>query len=201
MKNKNNIMIITAVIVSLLAVITVVLVTGFMSSANGGESVISIAPVSVASPVESSVYQSAVSEPAAEISENSEAVGDGIGQKVVALASALIGTPFTENGAAPDGFDNSGFIYYVLRENGYITCPRTTEAQSVMGAKISYYDEVKPGDLMFFGTDDASEAAYGGIFIGKGKMIACLSTSMEVCEVDVTTKYYTSRFYGAISLS
>lgn len=202
MKNKNNIMIITTVIVSLLAVIAVVLVTGFMSSASGGESVFSAESsseaLSEALPVESSVVESVFSEPSQETSEVS---GDGIGQKVADSASTLIGTPFTENGASPDGFDNSGFIYYVLRENGYITCPRTTEAQSVMGAKISYYDEMKPGDLMFFGTDDASEAAYGGIFIGKGKMIACLSTSMEVCEVDVTTKYYTSRFYGAISLS
>lgn len=203
MKNKNNIMIITAVIVSLLAVIAVVLVTGFMSSANGGESVISVNPPPVEISSETPAVESVpeVSEPTPESSDSSQASGDGIGQKVADSASALIGTPFAENGATPEGFDNSGFIYYVLRENGYITCPRTTEAQSVMGAKISYYDEMKPGDLMFFGIDDASEAAYGGIFIGKGKMIACLSTSMEVCEVDVTTKYYTSRFCGAISIS
>lgn len=200
MKNKNNIMIITTVIVSLLAVITVVLVTGFMSSASGGESVVSVTPPPV---VEVSIAESIplFSEPESESLDTSEPSGDGIGQKVADMARALVGTPFAENGATPDGFDNSGFIYYVLRENGYITCPRTTEAQSVMGAKLSYYDEMKPGDLIFFGTDDGGEAAYGGIFVGKGKMIACLSTSMDVCEVDITTNYYTSRFFGAISLS
>lgn len=205
MKNKNNIMIITTVIVSLLAVITVVLVTGFMSSASGGESAASVTSTPV---VEISMAEnpSALSEPEsfANSSDNSgdfNSAGDGIGQRIVDMARAFIGSPFAENGATPDGFDNSGFIYYVLRENGYITCPRTTEAQSVMGAKISDYDEMKPGDLIFFGTDDGSEAAFGGIFIGNGKMIACLSTSMDVCEVDVTTLYYTSRFYGAINLS
>lgn len=200
MKNKNNIMIITTVIVSLLAVITVVLVTGFMSSASGGESAVSVAPPPV---VEISTAESLpeLSEPAPESLDTSEPAGDGIGQKVADMARALVGTPFSENGATPDGFDNSGFIYYVLRENGYITCPRTTEAQSVMGAKLSGYNEMKPGDLVFFGTDDASEAAFGGIFVGNGKMIACLSTSMDVCEVDITTQYYTSRFFGAISLS
>lgn len=204
MKNKNNIMIITTVIVSLLAVITVVLVTGFMSSASGGESVVSVTPPPV---VEISASESlpdffaSEPEPVSESHDTSEPFGDGIGQKVADMARALVGTPFAENGATPDGFDNSGFIYYVLRENGYITCPRTTEAQSVMGAKLSYYDEMKPGDLIFFGTDDGGEAAYGGIFVGKGKMIACLSTSMDVCEVDITTNYYTSRFFGAISLS
>lgn len=198
MKNKNNIMIITTVIVSLLAVITVVLVTGFMSSASGGESVVSVTPPPV---VEVSVAESLPELSDPESLDTSEFSGDGIGQKVADMARALVGTPFAENGATPDGFDNSGFIYYVLRENGYITCPRTTEAQSVMGAKLSYYDEMKPGDLIFFGTDDGGEAAYGGIFVGKGKMIACLSTSMDVCEVDITTNYYTSRFFGAISLS
>ncbi|MDE6732118.1 MAG: C40 family peptidase, partial [Oscillospiraceae bacterium] len=153
--------------------------------------------------VEVSVAESLpeLSEPASESLDTPEPFGDGIGQKVADMARALIGTPFAENGATPDGFDNSGFIYYVLRENGYITCPRTTEAQSVMGAKLSGYNEMKPGDLVFFGTDDGGEAAFGGIFVGNGRMIACLSTSMDVCEVDITTQYYTSRFFGAISLS
>lgn len=204
MKNKNNIMIITTVIVSLLAVITVVLVTGFMSSASGGESVISVTPPPVEAYSEASVIESLpeISEPESLVtSDDLNSAGDGIGQKVADMARALVGTPFAENGATPDGFDNSGFIYYVLRENGYITCPRTTEAQSVMGAKLSSYNEMKPGDLIFFGIDDGGEAAYGGIFVGNGKMIACLSTSMDVCEVDITTNYYTSRFFGAISLS
>lgn len=205
MKNKNNIMIITTVIVSLLAVIAVVLVTGFMSSASGGESGASANPA----PVIEISSAAAVIESDPELSEpeslansgNLNSASDGIGQNVADMARALVGTPFAENGATPDGFDNSGFIYYVLRENGYITCPRTTEAQSVMGARISSYNEMKPGDLAFFGTDDGGEAAYGGIFVGNGKMIACFSTSMDVCEVDITTQYYTSRFFGAISLS
>lgn len=201
MKNKNNIMIITTVIAALLAVIAVVLVTGFMSSTKSGESVISAEPaseaLSEAPPAEIPVYESVISEPTP---ESSEALGNGIGQKVAASASALIGTPFAENGATPEGFDNSGFIYYVLRENGYITCPRTTEAQSRMGAKISR-DGLKPGDLVFFGTEDGSEAGFGGIYAGNGTMIACLSPGTNVREVDITTDYYTSRFFGGISLS
>lgn len=44
---------------------------------------------------------------------------------VVTSAASLIGTDFVDGGETPEqGFDNSGFIYYVLRENGYITCPR-----------------------------------------------------------------------------
>lgn len=205
MKNKNNILIITTVITSLLAVIAVVLVTGFAKSGKGGESVISVqsaaseassgADLEASADESSAAYES--SEPA---SESSEASGDGIGQRVAASASALIGTPFAENGATPDGFDNSGFIYYVLRENGYITCPRTTDAQSRMGAKISR-ENLRPGDLVFFGNDDGTEASFGGIYIGSGTMIACLSPGTSVREVDITTDYYTGRFFGGISLS
>lgn len=52
-------------------------------------------------------------------------------EDIIALARSLIGTDFADGGETPaSGFDNSGFIYYVLRENGYITCPRGVAAQS-----------------------------------------------------------------------
>lgn len=205
MKNKNNILIIVTVITSLLAVIAVVLVTGFAKSGRGNESVISVQPLaseasSGAETENSADESSAAPESSKPASENSDALGDGIGQKVAASASALIGVPFAENGASPSGFDNSGFIYYVLRENGYITCPRTTDAQSRMGARISR-DNLKPGDLVFFGIEDGSEAGFGGIYIGNSKMIACLSPGTSVREVDITTDYYKERFFGGISLS
>lgn len=203
MKNKNNIMIILTVTISALAVIAVVLVTGFATSGKSGESVISVQPaVSEASSDAEAPSES--SEPASEsvgpAPESSSAPDDGIGRRVVESASALIGVPFEENGVSPSGFDNSGFIYYVLRENGYITCPRTTDAQSRMGAKISR-EKLRPGDLVFFGIDDGSEAGFGGIYIGGGTMIACLSPGTSVREVDITTDYYTGRFFGGISLS
>lgn len=208
MKNKNNILIIITVTMSALAVIAVVLVTGFATSGKGGESVISVHSAAsedsseVSSEAEDSAAES--SEPAPESSESapesSDISEDGVGQRVAESASALIGVPFAENGASPSGFDNSGFIYYVLRENGYITCPRTTDAQSRMGARVSR-DDLKPGDLVFFGSDDGSRASFGGIYSGNGTMIACLSPGTSVRMVDITTDYYKGRFYGGISLS
>ena len=119
---------------------------------------------------------------------------------IIATANSLIGVPFAENGADPDGFDNSGFIYYVLRENGFITCPRTIEGQAKMGAVLKY-NELKAGDLAFFSNDDGATAGFGGIYIGGGKMIACLVPGTNVMEVDITTNYYGMRFFCGISLS
>lgn len=119
---------------------------------------------------------------------------------IVATANSLIGIPFADNGADTDGFDNSGFIYYVLRENGYITCPRTTLEQTKMGAKLEF-SQLKKGDLAFFSDSGDADSAFGGIYIGDGRMIGCFQPGQNVKTVDLTNDYYKSHFYCGISLS
>lgn len=120
---------------------------------------------------------------------------------IVITAEALIGLPFAENGESPEeGFDNSGFIYYVLRENGFINCPRQTPAQSEMGRKIGF-SELKSGDLAFFSSDDSGNADFGGIYIGNGIMIYSPMPGQCVKEVDITTDYWVNTFATGISLS
>lgn len=202
-KTKNNILIISIVTLSALIVITIVLFTGFSKSGqNFGNSVVST-PNAESSDVSDTSERSGDerSEPISVPDDSSTTLSpDDTGQQIAALANTLIGVPFAENGSSPDGFDNSGFIYYVLRENGYITCPRTTDLQSRMGTRIEI-DSLKPGDLVFFGNDGSGEADFGGIYIGDGKMIACLMPGTSVKEIDITNDYYTANFYGGISLS
>lgn len=120
-------------------------------------------------------------------------------ENIIALAQSLIGTEFADGGETPaSGFDNSGFIYYVLRENGYITCPRGVAAQSQMGA-VKKYDELVPGDLVFF-SESGTSAEFGGIYAGEGVMIACLMPGTQVRKVDITTSYYTSNFYCGVGI-
>lgn len=205
MKNKNNLIIIFAVTLTALAVIVIVLFTGF---ANSGSGTGSSEPSSVSEVTESSRPASSgpSSEPESVPSVTSQnetssvPSADNVGQRIASLAVSLIGTPFAENGDSPAGFDNSGFIYYVLRENGYITCPRTTDAQSKMGAVIGR-DELKVGDLVFFGNDGSGLADIGGIYIGDGKMICCQMPGTTVKEVDITTDYYETNFFGGVSVS
>lgn len=207
-KTKNNIMIIVIVILSALTVIGLVLITGFSKSSHGeGSSVVSVlSGASVASDIQeqnsddSSEPISIPVENSSSAAPNSSSPSDLTGQQIAASASALIGVPFEENGSTPSGFDNSGFIYYVLRENGYITCPRTISEQSRMGARVEY-DDLKPGDPVFFRNDGSDEVGFGGIYIGDGKMIACLMPGTEVREVNITNDYYVSNFFGGVSLS
>ena len=125
---------------------------------------------------------------------------DPTADMVVTSAASLIGTDFVDGGETPEqGFDNSGFIYYVLRENGYITCPRGVSKQSEMGQEISY-EELRRGDLVFF-SESGTVAEFGGIYAGDGKMIACLMPGTKVKEVDITTGYYTKNFFRGVAIS
>lgn len=134
-------------------------------------------------------------------SDNSDSTEYDNADDIVLMARSLIDTPFTENGENPsDGFDNSGFIYYVLRENGYITCPRIASEQARMGATLSY-QQLKPGDLVFFRAENSNEVGYGGIFIGNDTMIACMMPGTYVKEVNISTDYYQAHFYCGVSLS
>jgi len=119
---------------------------------------------------------------------------------IVLLAKSLIGIDFADGGESPQtGFDNSGFIYYVFRENGYITCPRGVSAQSEWGTAVTY-DELVAGDLVFF-SEGGSTAEFGGIYIGDGAMVACLMPGTQVKEVNITTDYYRTNFFRGVAIS
>ncbi len=124
-------------------------------------------------------------------------------ESIVATANSLIGVPFVMGGNNSDGFDNPGFIYYVLRENGFQNCSHSVEKQSKMGRKLEF-SELKAGDLVFFYDETDTDVGFGGIYVGDGKMIACLTpTNREagVMSADITTPYYQRKFCCGVSLS
>lgn len=215
---KNNILIIAVVTLVALGVIVAVILASVLNSTDtpddpsdsSGYSVVippdPESPGTSDDPSDSHTSDPSTDEPApsdsSDSTDSSDNSGDvsGEAERIVAAANSLIGVPFAENGSDPDGFDNSGFIYYVLRENGYITCPRGTEAQSRMGTRLGY-DEIKEGDLVFFSDEGSDEVSFGGIYVGGGRMIACLMPGTLVREVDITTDYYRENFFGGVSLT
>lgn len=222
---KNNVLIIALITILAVGVIAIVIITSVLNgnrnsessdssasytsetsdvSSETGSSTSNTSPDYITSENPGTSDTSETSNSSDEISseENgSTNTGDmGLGESIVALANSLIGVPFEDNGDDPTGFDNSGFIYYVLRENGYITCPRGTEGQASMGASIDY-EELHPGDLVFFSHEPGGNPGFGGIYIGDGKMIACLMPGTNVREVDITTNYYRSNFASGVAVS
>ena len=206
---KNNIILILVVTIISIAVIVISIAVsvgngGGESSSPSGESVsevISTPTTPTAPEPESSAPETTTSQTESLPPSEPERVTDEqTAGDIIALARSLIGIEFAEGGDTPEeGFDNSGFIYYVLRENGYITCPRGVSAQSEMGAALEY-DQLKPGDLVFF-SESGAFAEFGGIYAGDGIMIACLMPGTQVKEVNITTSYYTAHFYRGVVIA
>lgn len=130
-----------------------------------------------------------VSEPQPDTSENMGGIAE--------LASAMEGKPFYFGGADPDtGFDNSGLMYYVLRQNG-VDCPRLTNEIVEWGEKVTF-EELKPGYLVFFEYEGSGKANFGGIYIGDGMMMVSTDEDRPVSKTDITTSYYQRTFQFGI---
>jgi len=69
------------------------------------------------------------------------------GNAVLEVAARYVGTPYVSGGAAPGGFDCSGFVSYVFKQLG-ISLPRTSGGIRSVGTVISRAD-AKPGDLIW----------------------------------------------------
>ncbi|MGI5397845.1 NlpC/P60 family protein [Streptomyces sp. CA-251251] len=77
-------------------------------------------------------------------------------------------SPSGRSGKSTVGFDCSGLTLYAYAKAG-ITLPRTAAAQYAASEHINW-GQVKPGDLMFYGSS-AATIHHVGIYVGNGWMI------------------------------
>lgn len=121
--------------------------------------------------------------------------GDDSVRDILSYASSLLGTPYRSGGAAPGGFDCSGFVSHVMGEFG-VSLPRTSWEQFKRGTAVER-DALEPGDLVFF-TTYASGASHVGIYTGNGKFIHSSSPhSGGVIVTSMSDTYYSTRYLGA----
>lgn len=93
--------------------------------------------------------------------------------EVVAVALQYLGVPYVWGGSSPSGFDCSGLTQYSYRAIG-ISIPRTSQSQYNAGQHIARdrLDLLKPGDLVFFGTDgDDDQVHHVGMYVGDGNYV------------------------------
>jgi cell wall-associated NlpC family hydrolase len=115
--------------------------------------------------------------------------GGGGNSTVVEIAERYLGVPYVYAGADPSGFDCSGFTMYVYAQVG-ISLPHNAAMQFGEGTPVSY-DQLEPGDLVFF---------YGlghvGMYIGGGNFIHAPHTG-DVVKISPLAGHYASVFDGA----
>ncbi|MFP4498487.1 MAG: NlpC/P60 family protein [Vulcanimicrobiota bacterium] len=115
------------------------------------------------------------------------------GNSIVKTAFKYKGVPYIFGGSTPSGFDCSGFIQYVYRENG-IKTPRMAHHQYYAGTPVSKKN-LRPGDLVFFETYTAG-ISHVGIYIGNNQFIHASSRG-AVRVNSLGQQYYTNRYRGA----
>ena len=82
---------------------------------------------------------------------------------------SLRGSPYAYGGVSPDGFDCSGFTYFVFNRAGIpVSCDMTAQYES--GVHPSR-DHLVPGDLAFFQNTYMAGLSHAGIFVGNGELI------------------------------
>ena len=119
--------------------------------------------------------------------------------KLVETAIAQIGKPFAHGGYQPEtGFDNSGLLYYVATQNG-LTIPRKTAGQAKVGIAVPY-EELQPGDFVFFSGEEAGVAQIGGVIIESGKMVISTKPGDNIHEQQITSNYWKEHFVCGVRL-
>ena len=122
------------------------------------------------------------------------AAGNAAGAAIARTAETLLGTPYREGGALPDGFDCSGLVTYVFARHG-IAVPRDVSRLVAAGVAIDRGD-IGPGDLVFFATTGSSPS-HVGIAIGDGRFIHAPKSGDVVRIESMSAGYWTSRFVAA----
>lgn len=132
--------------------------------------------------------------PAGVEGDNVTTVPGRSGYEVSGTALDFRGTPYRNGGADPNGFDCSGFVWYVFAQHG-IALPRVVEDQYRVGVKIDPAD-LQPGDLVFFSTVTRG-ASHVGIAIGGDSFVHAPSSTGVVRVERLSASYWAARFLGA----
>ena len=118
----------------------------------------------------------------------------GRGQALVNSAKNFLGVPYVWGGTTPRGFDCSGLVQYVCRQNG-ISVPRVAASQRNVGTYVSRAN-LQPGDLVFFG--NGGRITHVGIYVGNGNMIHAPQTGDVVKISSINSSYRVARYAGAV---
>ncbi|MFF5531121.1 NlpC/P60 family protein [Streptomyces cinerochromogenes] len=99
----------------------------------------------------------------------------GRAQAAFSAAQTRLGSPYVYGATGPSSFDCSGLTSWAYAQAG-VSIPRTSEAQSQIGTRITSVNDLKVGDLVFFFND----LHHVGLYAGNGQVLHAPRTGTVV---------------------
>ena|SRR5437868_4684070 len=119
-----------------------------------------------------------------------------LADSILERGMSLIGTRYRFGGTSEDGFDCSGFIGYLFREEAGMNLPRSTREMINVDAPLVARNNLKPGDLLFFSTNGRrGRVSHAGIYLGDDQFIHSSSRRSGGVRVDSLGDSYWSKTF------
>jgi len=123
---------------------------------------------------------------------------------LVLFAQKYIGVPYRSGGSSPEGFDCSGYVNFVFRNNG-IAVPRSSPELAKIGIEVPL-SECRKGDIIIFAGSSPSKRPVGhaGIIISDpGQPVRFIHSATSNHQGIVITaldqyEYYLKRFVKVV---
>jgi len=116
-------------------------------------------------------------------------------QNMISFAKQFLGVPYKWAGVSPTGFDCSGFIYYVLKENGMPYGRTNVSGYWYNNTSFQKVTNSKPGDLIFFQNTYTYGPSHIGIMLNKNEFIQA-GSSTGVTISNINDSYWKKHFLG-----
>lgn len=118
-----------------------------------------------------------------------------LADSILERGKSLIGTRYRFGGSTTSGFDCSGFIGYLFREQAGMTLPRSTREMINVDAPLVKRGDLKPGDLLFFSTAGRGRVSHAGIYLGGDQFIHSSSRRSGGVRIDSLDDAYWNRTF------
>ncbi|XZF75649.1 C40 family peptidase [Bacillus sp. AL-1R] len=116
-------------------------------------------------------------------------------QDMLSFAKRFLGVPYKWAGVSPSGFDCSGFIYYVLKENGKPYGRTNVSGYWHNNTLFQKVTTSQPGDLIFFQNTYTYGPSHIGIMLNENEFIQA-SSSRGVTISNINESYWKKHFLG-----
>ena len=120
-----------------------------------------------------------------------------LADSILERGKSLIGTRYRFGGTSTStGFDCSGFIGYLFREEAGMNLPRSTREMINVDAPLVTRSDLKPGDLLFFATNGRrGRVSHAGIYLGDNQFIHSSSRRSGGVRIDSLGDSYWSKTF------